>query len=247
MRSRGEEVEGGSTSWIVLRHSAAEGLGLLGNVLRELGIHHRTLDLTRGEPAPKDMRSVGGLIVLGGSMAAYDAKTYPFLADELSLIEKAITEGRPMLGICLGAQLLAMALGARVYAGDSREVGWGTVTLTDDAGDDPIFMDQGPELDVFHLHGDTYDLPADAHHLARSDAYEQQAFEWGGNIYGLQFHLEFSDSIFQRLADDAAAAQYMRDAGIDAEQLAAEATDQVARVETAAMDIFRSYFQHCGV
>jgi GMP synthase (glutamine-hydrolysing) len=247
MRSRGEDGAEGSASWIVLRHSAAEGLGLLGNVLRELGIHHRKLDLAGGQPPPKDMRSVGGLIVLGGSMAAYETDGHPFLKDELALIEQAITAGRPALGICLGAQLIAQVLGSRVYPGTEREVGWGTVTLTEDARDDPLLLDHGPTLDVFHLHGDTYDLPADAHHLARSDRYEQQAFEWGGIVYGLQFHLEFTESIFERLAADPDSARYMRDAGLDPAAVAAESPARVQAIADLAQDVFRAYFQHCGV
>jgi len=247
MRSGGEDGAEGSASWIVLRHSAAEGLGLLGNVLRELGIHHRKLDLAGGQPPPKDMRSVGGLIVLGGSMAAYQVDRHPFLKDELALIEQAITAGRPALGICLGAQLIAQVLGSRVYAGSEPEVGWGTVTLTDDARDDPLLLDQGPTLDVFHLHGDTYDLPADAHQLARSDRYEQQAFEWGGIVYGLQFHLEFTESIFERLVADSDSARYLREAGIDPTALAGEAQSRVAEIADVSQDVFRAYFQHCGV
>jgi GMP synthase (glutamine-hydrolysing) len=102
-------------------------------------------------------------------------------------------------------------------------------------------------LDVFHLHGDTYDLPADAHHLARSDRYEQQAFEWGGIVYGLQFHLEFTESIFERLAADPESARYMREAGLDPAAVAVESQTRVAEVADLAQDLFRAYFQHCGV
>ena len=247
MRSRSEEGAGGSTSWIVLRHSAVEGLGLLGNVLRDQGIHHRSVDVSRGEPPPKEMRTVGGLIVLGGAISAYDTERHPFLASELDLIEKAITAGRPVLGICLGAQLIAQVLGAKVEAGSQREVGWGTVTLTDDAANDPLFLDSGPTLDVFHLHGDSYELPQDAHHLARSDQYEQQAFEWGGLVYGLQFHLEFSESTFERLASDPRTAEYMRDAGVDPMTLVSEGRTHIAQTGDAAQDIFRNFFEHCGI
>ncbi|HEX2627044.1 MAG TPA: gamma-glutamyl-gamma-aminobutyrate hydrolase family protein, partial [Candidatus Limnocylindrales bacterium] len=102
-----EDASGEGTSWLVLRHAAAEGVGLIGNALRERGIHHRALDLARGEPVPKDLRGVGGLIVLGGPMAAYEADKYAFLRSEIALLEKAIAAGRPVLGICLGAQLIA--------------------------------------------------------------------------------------------------------------------------------------------
>ena len=246
MRSSDEE-EVGNSAWIVLRHSALEGVGLLGNVLREHGIHHRGLDLYRGEPVPKDVRSVGGLILLGGSMGAYEGEKLPFLKAELQLVERAIAAGRPVLGVCLGAQMIAQALGSRVYPGERRETGWGTVQLTDDAQDDPVFSDAPSPLQVFHMHGDTYELPPDASHLARSDRYEQQAFAWGGVVYGLQFHLEFTDSMIQRLTADADAATYLRESGTDPEQLLADAPDRIARIGDSAQRIFDNYFVQCGL
>ena len=246
MRSRDEE-DAGNSSWIVLRHSSLEGVGLLGTVLRDHGIHHRGLDLYRGEPAPKDMRSVGGLIVLGGAMGVHDAEKFPFLKTELALLERTITAGRPVLGICLGAQMIAHVLGARVYAGERREVGWGSVALTEEAGNDPVFADSDSTLDVFHMHGDTYELPADARHLARSTQYEQQAFEWGGVVYGLQFHLEFTESMIQRLTGDADAARYLRDSGASPERVLAEAPDRTARMGEAGQRIFGNYFRQCGL
>src|SRR4029077_15875218 len=172
------DASGEGTSWLVLRHVQAEGLGLLANVLRDRGIHHRYLDLPRGEAPPRDLQNVGGLIVLGGPMAVYEAERHPFLKTESGLVERALTAGRPVLGICLGAQLIASVLGARVYAGERREVGWAPVELTDDGRDDPLFAGLDDSLTVFHFHGDTYELPPDAANLASSPMYEQQAFRW---------------------------------------------------------------------
>src|SRR5262245_44380210 len=155
-RDEDADASGVGTSWLVLRHAQAEGVGLLGNALRERGIQHRALDIAAGEPVPKDLRGVGGFIVLGGPMGAYEQEKYPFLRAESALIEKAIAAGRPVLGICLGAQLIAQVLGARVYPGERREVGWAPVALTDDGQDDPLFVGGERELTVFHFHGDTY-------------------------------------------------------------------------------------------
>lgn len=246
MRSRDEE-DAGNSSWIVLRHSSLEGIGLLGTALRDHGIHHRGLDLYRGEPAPKDLRSVGGVIVLGGAMGLHEVEKFPFLKTELQLLERIITAGRPVLGICLGAQMIAQVLGARVYTGERREIGWGTVTLTDDAGDDPVFTDSSSPLEVFHLHGDTYELPADATQLARSAQYEQQAFEWGGVVYGFQFHLEFTESMIQRFTSEPESVSYLRDNGIAPERLLAEAPERMARIGEAAQRIFGNYFAQCGL
>src|SRR5215470_6849737 len=103
MARRGEDADasGEGTSWIVLRHSPAEGLGLLANVLRDFGVHHRYLDTHRGDPLPKDLRGIGGLIVLGGPQAVYETERYPYLQAECRLVERAITAGRPVLGVCL--------------------------------------------------------------------------------------------------------------------------------------------------
>jgi len=246
-RDEDADASGEGTSWLVLRHAQAEGVGLLGNALRERGIHHRTLELARGEPVPKDLRGIGGLIVLGGPMAAYEADKYAFLRSEIALLEKAIAGGRPVLGICLGAQLIAQVLGARVYPGDKREVGWGPITFTEDGTDDPLFVGTDPTINVFHLHGDTYELPPDAANLATSPMYEQQAFRWGEIVYGFQFHLEFTESIITRLAQEADSQRYMTEAGADVKQIIAETPAHVRAITDTAQRVFENYFLQCNL
>jgi len=246
-RDEDADASGEGTSWLVLRHAQAEGLGLLGNALRERGIHHRALDLARGEPVPKELRGVGGLIVLGGPMGAYEQEKHPFLRSETALLEKAIAAGRPVLGICLGAQLIAQVLGARVYPGDKREVGWAPVTLTDDGRDDPLFVGGETTLTVFHLHADTYELPADGVNLATSPAYEQQAFRWGEIVYGFQFHLEFTESIIARLAQEPESQRFMAEAGADVKRIVAETPTHVRELTDTAQRVFESYFSQCGL
>src|SRR4029453_9005459 len=230
---------------IVLRHAAAEGLGLLANALRDYGVHHRYLDVARGDALPKDIRTVGGVIVLGGPIAAYDTDQHPFLKTESTFVEKAIEAGRPVLGVCLGAQLIAQVLGARVYAGERREVGWGPVELTDDGRDDPLFLGLGDSFTVFHLHGDTYELPPDSSNLARSAAYEQQAFRWGDTVYGFQFHLEFTEPTIQRLATEPQSQEYITGAGVDPKQLVAETATRVSELSEAATGGLRGSLQQC--
>ena len=249
MARRGGDADasGEGTSWLVLRHVQAEGLGLLANVLRERGIHHRYLDLPRGDPAPRDLRGVGGLIVLGGPMAVYEGARYPFLATEAELVERALTAGRPVLGVCLGAQLIAQVLGARVYAGERREVGWAPVTLTDDGRDDLVFGVLEPTLTVFHMHGDTYELPPDAKNLARSPLYEQQAFRWGDLVYGLQFHLEFTDTIIGRLVAEPESREFITGAGVDPARLVAETPARLRELVPIAQRVYSNFFSQCGL
>jgi GMP synthase (glutamine-hydrolysing) len=234
-------------SWLVLRHVPAEGLGLLANVLREIGVQHRYLDVARGEAPPRDLRDVGGLVVLGGPVAVYEAERHAFLRTELALVERAITAGRPVLGICLGAQMIAHALGARVYAGEKREVGWAPVTLTPEGRDDAVFGTAGGPFTVFHLHGDTYELPPDAENLATSPVYEQQAFRWGEVVYGIQFHLEFTDATITRLATEPESRAYMVAAGADPQRLVTESPEHVRRLGDTAQRIFTAFFRQCGL
>jgi GMP synthase (glutamine-hydrolysing) len=249
MPRRGDDAEtsGVGTTWIVLRHTQAEGLGLIANPLRDLGIQHRALDLTRGEPPPRDLRGVGGLIVLGGPMSVYEGDRHPFLARELELVEKAITAGRPVLGICLGAQMIAHVLGARVYPGEKPEIGWGPIELTGDGKDDPLFVGVDSPLSVFHLHNDTYELPPDARNLATSPAYEQQAFRWGDLVYGFQFHLEFTDAMITRIASEPDTARLFSAAGVDANAILQETPERVHALSPVGDQVFASYFQQCGL
>ncbi len=249
MPRRGEDADasGEGTSWIVLRHAAAEGLGLLANTLRDFGIHHRTLDGARGDPLPRDLRGVGGLIVLGGPMGAYEADRYPFLKAEYDLIDRALTAGRPVLGFCLGAQMIAHVLGAKVSPGPKREVGWAEITLTDDGKDDPLLVGAEERITVFHLHGDTYELPPDATNLATSALYEQQAFRLGDFVYGFQFHLEFTEAIIQRLATEPESMKYIQEAGVDPKQLLADTPRRVQAISDLAHDVFTNYFRQCGL
>lgn len=153
------------------------------------GLQFNICHLDRGEPLP-DSEEVEALVVMGGPMAVYESRRYPFLTQELCLIEEVLQHDRAVLGVCLGSQLLAHALGARVYPGESPEIGFGSVELTEEGRHDPVFGTTGPSHPVFHWHGDTFDVPNGATLLASSAAYPHQAFRYGDSAYGLQFHIE---------------------------------------------------------
>jgi GMP synthase-like glutamine amidotransferase len=135
-----------------------------------------------------EVATAAGLIFMGGPMSAND--DFAYLRQELEIIRQAVDRGQPVLGVCLGSQLLAKALGARVYRNAAKEIGWFDVHLTDAGGRDPVLSGLDPTETVFHWHGETFDLPDGAVGLAYSRLTRHQAFRVGPNAYGLQFHLE---------------------------------------------------------
>ena len=175
--------------WIVLQHVAWEGPGLIAFEARERGLFLDVRRFDQGDSIPNPDR-VEGLVVMGGPMGAYETDKYPYLAQECRLIRELAHRNRPVLGVCLGAQLLASALGANVYPGQQVEVGFGSVDLTAEGKQDFLFEPVEGPVPVFHRHGDTFDLPAGAVLLASSKQYLHQAFRFGSRAYGLQFHVE---------------------------------------------------------
>jgi GMP synthase-like glutamine amidotransferase len=136
------------------------------------------------------VEDIDWLIVMGGPMGVYDEEIYPWLAVEKVFIRKAIDSGKTVLGICLGSQLIAEVLGAKVYPNKQKEIGWFDVKLTDLAKNDPIFENFGEQFQVFHWHGDTFDLPTGSKHLIISEVCSNQAFLFQEKVLGLQFHFE---------------------------------------------------------
>ena len=176
-----------------LQHVPFEGLGCIGPWLAANG---HTVTCTRfwaGDALPAT-ETVDGLIVMGGPMGVYDAALYSWMAAEKAFIKKIIAQNKPVLGICLGAQLIAEVLGAKVWKNNQREIGFFPVT-----GDGKIFP---PEFTAFHWHGDTFGIPAGAKHLASSAATENQAFIYKDNVLALQFHLETTEASLMSLCEN---------------------------------------------
>lgn len=181
---------------VAIRHVGFEDLGAFRMPLERAGyrIHYYDAgidELWTLEPVKTEL-----VIVLGGPIGAYEEEKYPFLHDELDLLAQRIAAGKPTIGICLGAQLLARALGARVYPAREKEIGFAPVALTDDGRASCLAAIDGAP--VLHWHGDTFDLPEGAVRLASTTVCENQAFAHGRNLIGFQFHPEAGSDGFER-------------------------------------------------
>ena len=220
----------------VLQHGASETLGTIEDALRGRQIGYDYIETNVGKPVPGEMADKAGLIVMGGPMGVYEQSQYPFLRDEMRLIEFALAMGRPVLGVCLGSQLLAAVLGAEVKKGEGKELGWHAVTLSEFAAQDPLFAGVRPEFWPFHWHGDVFSLPKNAVGLASSRQTPCQAFRYGKNAYGILFHLEVTrEQISQMLS---AFAEELRQAGGDGTEIAAQTPGHLPVLKEIASEVF---------
>lgn len=181
---------------VAIRHVPFEDLGAFAGPIEEAGYTIHVYDAGVDELWTLDPVKTELIVVLGGPIGAYDEDKYPFLSDEISLLERRLAAGRPTLGLCLGAQLMARALGARVYPGPAKEIGWAPVALTHAGRAGPLrHLEGGP---VLHWHGDTFDLPDGAERLASTPLCENQAFAYGRSALAFQFHPEAESNGFER-------------------------------------------------
>lgn len=191
----------------VIQHHACEGLGIIApacGLLPETGSQSlrrvaHYCKVYENQPVPTSIEGYDALILMGGPMSVYDS--HPFLKEELRLIQDALKQNKPILGICLGSQLLAAALGARVYPGKQQEIGWKSVRLNDFAASDPLWQGVPRSFMAFHWHGDIFDLPTGAVPLAESDLTPWQAFSYGKNAYGFLFHAEVTKESIQGMVN----------------------------------------------
>lgn len=191
------KVDVDQSSVLVIQHVACETLGRIEEALNTQRLVPRYVRVFDGEPVPATCGEARGLIVMGGPMSVYESDRLPHLAHEMRLIESALSAGLPILGVCLGSQLLAHVLGSRVAPGPSKEIGWHRVRLTEAAQHDPLWAGEPSEFVGFHWHGDVFDCPPGCEALASSDRTACQAFRSGTSAYGLLFHMEVTEPLIE--------------------------------------------------
>lgn len=195
---------------LIIKNIVTEWPGTIGEFLRKEEIPFAIIELGSGE-IPLPLEDFNALVIMGGPMGVYEMDRYPHLRIESRLIREAMNRGMNILGICLGAQMVAYCLGSEVYHGPQEEIGWHSIELTGDGLKDPLMRklaihprvgDFWRKFKVFHWHGDTFDLPVGAVLLARSDLYKNQAFRYENNVYGFQFHIEVTKDMIHEWLED---------------------------------------------
>ena len=246
---------------IALRHVPHEGLGTIGDALTRGGMEFTIVDALGApspQPSPKgrgselpefDPRDWSGLVVMGGPMNVDQVDRYPVLADEVRWLQQAVEARLPVLGVCLGSQLLAKALGSKVYANRIKEIGWYDVELLPTANNDPLFHDlpsADRRINVFQWHGDTFDLPAGAMQLARSEQCENQAFRFGESAYGLQFHMEVTAGIIEEwLCEGGNCGELAELSYIDPAVIREETPKRLPAMEAIGRVVFDRFVEMC--
>lgn len=188
------------SKWLIFQQTKSEKPGNITKWLREFGQIYEIIQLW-SDPIPKSLELYKGLILMGGTMSANDEVRFPFLKNELKAIEYWLKTDRPLLGICLGCQLMARVLGSRIYPAESAEIGWYPVKLTKDGLQDPLFSGFAPDLLLFKWHYDTFDLPKSTHLLASSQKIKHQAFRYGSRAYAFQSHPEMDEDLINFWVD----------------------------------------------
>jgi len=221
----------------VLQHHPVETLGTIADALEGAALAWQYVRVYDGQPVPSSMRGAGGLIVMGGPMGVYQTDRYPWLRDEMRLIEDAVKSNLPTLGVCLGAQILAAALGAKVERNpNGKEIGWHPIKLGDSAQHDRLMRGLPATLTPFHWHGDIFDLPPGAVLLASSEKTPCQAFRYGDKAYAFQFHFEVTPDGVAAMAD--AFAKDLNRENIAADRMIAQAAEFAPTLEKISDTVF---------
>jgi len=233
---------------LVFQHVAAEPLGTLDPLIRRRGHRIRFVNFERDPDAQPDIDRYRGLIVLGGPMNVEDQTQRTHLRTELKAIERALAQDKPVLGICLGAQLLAHVLGAPIRRLERPEIGWYDLHTTEPGRGDPVIGALGDAASVFQWHGYHFELPSGAQHLARTAGCEQQAFRAGNNAYGFQFHLEMDASLIDRWLAQPAYREELANAGLEHDEHAIRlhTAERIGAMQQSAAQVFNNFLDLVG-
>jgi GMP synthase (glutamine-hydrolysing) len=184
----------------ILKHIEIEGPGLFGGYLKQAGFKTKIIELSKKQALP-EINECRAILVMGGPMNVYDSRKYPFLLQEEDFLKQALARNIPVLGICLGAQILAKISGARVYKAAEKEIGWHQISLTEQGEADPLFLGLSRRFFVFQWHEDTFDIPEGGALLAEGDIVANQAFRVGDCAWGLRFHPEMISQLIKAWID----------------------------------------------
>lgn len=233
---------------LVFSHERHEGPGQFGDILRERGFYVRVVLTPEENIAALDALEPDVLLVMGGPMGVYEAKEYPFLKAEIEFLKKRIAADLPTLGICLGSQLIAAALGEKVFKGNAgQEIGWLPLSLTDAGKNHAVAQLAGDKTNMFHWHSDTYELPKGAVLLASSAMYQNQIYSYGRNILGVQCHPEVTPAQAREwldaMSDEIAASKIVN--GI--EELRTQTEQNIDRMSVQSKLFFEEWLGSAGL
>ena len=230
---------------LVFQHVPFEPLGTLDAQFRTAGFRIRYVNFARLTGPLPDVRRYHGLVVLGGPMSVNQIDRYPHLEMETESIRAALDSGMPVLGICLGAQLLAAALGGKVFRNPVKEIGWYDVKPTPEGEADPLFSSFVGTEKIFQWHGDTFNMPHGAVHLAESDECANQAFRFGDHAYGLQFHLEADQALIERWLETPVHVREIEElaGAVDPSRILADTRRYISRAQALSHELFGTFIQ----
>lgn len=228
---------------LILKNISHEGPGTIGDFLASASVPFSVVDLSQGQEIP-DQSGFDTLIMMGGPMSVHDKGIYHYIDKEFDLARDFVEQGKKVFGVCLGAQIMAKALGAEVYKGTEPETGWYDIELTPEGLKDPLMRELagtgGAEdvisrFPVFHLHGETFTIPAGAMRLASSDRFPNQAFRFGKNAYAFQFHIEVTkDMVYD----------WLKNEGVDMVNLKKETEMYFGEYSARALRFYHDFFRH---
>jgi len=233
---------------LVFQHVAYEILGTLNPQLKDAGFRIRYVNFGREPHARPCLDGYQGVVVLGGPMNMDEVDANPHLATEVAVVREAIGRDMPVLGICLGAQIIATALGGGVGRAPEKEIGWYPVSPTDEGRRDRLVGAFADTEQIFQWHGDTFDIPKGAVHLASSPGCPNQAFRYGENVYGLQFHLEVDEALIERWLNVPHHRAEIASLGgrIEPETVRLETKENIERSKQLARRVFAAYIELFG-